>query len=51
MRNLGQAIRFSTFSFTHAQDARRLVAERQGIIAELDRAKTDYLAATRGSSF
>ena len=48
---LGQAIRFSTFSFTHAQDARRLVAERQGIIAELDRAKTDYLGATRGSSF
>jgi 1-acyl-sn-glycerol-3-phosphate acyltransferase len=48
---LGQVLRLSTVSLTHAQDARHLVAERQAIIAELDRAKTDYLAATRGSSF
>jgi len=31
--------------------ARRLVAERQALIEELERAKADYLAATRGSSF
>jgi 1-acyl-sn-glycerol-3-phosphate acyltransferase len=48
---LGQVLRFSRLSLTHAQDARRLVAERQAIIADLDRAKTDYLTATRGSSF
>ena len=47
----GRVLRFSTFALTHAQDARRLVAERRAIIADLDRAKTDYLAATRGSSF
>jgi hypothetical protein len=48
---LGHALRFGLFSLTHAQDARRLVAERQALIADLDRAKTDYLTATRGSSF
>jgi 1-acyl-sn-glycerol-3-phosphate acyltransferase len=48
---LGRVLRFSTFSLTHAQDARRLVAERQALIADLDGAKSDYLAATRGSSF
>jgi 1-acyl-sn-glycerol-3-phosphate acyltransferase len=48
---LGQVLRFSTFSLTHGGDARGLVAERQAIIAELDRAKADYLTATRGSSF
>jgi 1-acyl-sn-glycerol-3-phosphate acyltransferase len=48
---LGQALRFGRLSLTHTQDARRLVVERQAIVADLDRAKTDYLAATRGSSF
>lgn len=48
---LGQVLRFSTFSMMHEGDARRLVAERQAIIGDLDRAKNDYLAATRGSSF
>jgi hypothetical protein len=48
---LGRVLRFSTFALTHAQDARRLVAEREAIIVDLDRAKTDYLTATRGSSF
>jgi 1-acyl-sn-glycerol-3-phosphate acyltransferase len=48
---LGQVLRFSTFALTHEQDARRLVAERQAIVQDLDRAKADYLAATRGSSF
>ena len=31
--------------------ARRLVAEREAIVAELERARQDYLAATKGSSF
>jgi glycerol-3-phosphate O-acyltransferase / dihydroxyacetone phosphate acyltransferase len=48
---LGQVMRFSTFSLTHGQDARHLIAERQALIADLDHAKDDYLAATRGSSF
>jgi 1-acyl-sn-glycerol-3-phosphate acyltransferase len=48
---LGQVVRFSTFSLTHGQDARHLIAERQALIADLDHAKDDYLAATRGSSF
>ena len=38
-------------AMTHAQGVRRLLAERLAIVAELDRAKTDYFAATRGSSF
>ena len=48
---LGQVLRFSTFSLMHEGDARHLVAERQALIADLDRAKNEYLAATRGSSF
>jgi hypothetical protein len=48
---LGQVLRFSAFALTHEGDARRLVGERRALIADLDRAKTDYLAATRGSSF
>ncbi len=48
---LGRAFRFSVLSLTHAQAVRRLIAERLVIVAELDRAKADYLAATRGSSF
>jgi hypothetical protein len=30
---------------------RRLVSEREAIVAELERAKTEWLAATKGSSF
>jgi glycerol-3-phosphate O-acyltransferase / dihydroxyacetone phosphate acyltransferase len=48
---LGRAFRFSVLSLTHAQAVRRLIAERLVIVAELDRAKAEYLAATRGSSF
>ena len=48
---LGRALRFSVLAMTHAQAVRRLLAERLAIVAELDRAKTDYFAATRGSSF
>jgi len=31
--------------------ARALIAERQALITDLDRARDDYLASTRGSSF
>ena len=48
---LRHALRFSALAFTHEQTARRLVTERQAIVAELDLAKTEYLTATRGSSF
>ena len=34
-----------------SQAARRLVAEREAIVAELERARNDYLTATKGSSF
>ncbi len=48
---LQRAIHLSVLALTQRQAARRLIAERQAIVAELDRAKSDYLAATRGSSF
>lgn len=48
---LRRGIRFGVLALTRDAAARELIAERAGIIAELDRAKTDYLAATRGSSF
>ena len=44
-------LRFTALAARHGQTARRLVAEREAIVAELERAKQDYLAATRGSSF
>jgi glycerol-3-phosphate O-acyltransferase / dihydroxyacetone phosphate acyltransferase len=34
----------------HGAVAKRLVAERQELMAELERAKNDYMAASRGSS-
>jgi 1-acyl-sn-glycerol-3-phosphate acyltransferase len=48
---LRRALSFSLLAATRDQAARALVAERQAIVTELDRAKTEYLAATRGSSF
>jgi hypothetical protein len=48
---LRRALGFGWLAVTREQAARALLAERQGIVAELDRAKTDYLAATRGASF
>lgn len=48
---LGSQLRFGLLSLTHRQSASRLLAERQALVAELERAKDDYLAATRGSSF
>jgi 1-acyl-sn-glycerol-3-phosphate acyltransferase len=44
-------LRFAALAATQSQAARRLVAEREAIVAELERAKRDYLAATKGSSF
>jgi 1-acyl-sn-glycerol-3-phosphate acyltransferase len=48
---LRRAWRFTLLSVTHGYAASELIAERQALIAELDRARDDYLAATRGSSF
>jgi glycerol-3-phosphate O-acyltransferase/dihydroxyacetone phosphate acyltransferase len=44
-------LRFSALALTQSQAARRLVAEREAIVDELERARRDYLAATKGSSF
>lgn len=54
LRGLGRlrrAFRFGVLTLTREAAARELIAERQAIVAELESAKTDYLAATRGSSF
>ncbi len=53
-RGLGRLrgdLRFSLLALTRTQAARALLAERQAIVAELDRARRDFLAGTRGSSF
>ena len=44
-------LRFAVLALTQSQAARRLVTEREAIVSELERAKQDYLAATKGSSF
>jgi hypothetical protein len=36
---------------TRRPEAHRLLAERAAIVSELDRARRDWLAATKGSSF
>jgi 1-acyl-sn-glycerol-3-phosphate acyltransferase len=54
LRGLGRlrrGLRFGVLALTHERAAQELVAERAAIIADLDRAKADYLAATRGASF
>ncbi len=48
---LRSRLRFAALALTQAQATRRILAERETIIAELERAKSDYLAATKGSSF
>jgi 1-acyl-sn-glycerol-3-phosphate acyltransferase len=48
---LRSRLRLVWVSLTHRQLAGRLLAERQALVAELERAKDDYLRATRGSSF
>lgn len=44
-------IRLGAMGLVRRQAASRLLDERREIIAELERAKNDYLAATKGSSF
>jgi glycerol-3-phosphate O-acyltransferase / dihydroxyacetone phosphate acyltransferase len=44
-------LRFARLALTQSQAAWRLVSEREAIVTELERAKRDYLTATRGSSF
>jgi 1-acyl-sn-glycerol-3-phosphate acyltransferase len=44
-------LRFDVLMLTQAATARRLVAERAAIVDELERAKDEWLAATKGSSF
>ena len=51
MGRLGGRIRFGLLSLTRHQAASRLLATRRAIIVLLEQAKTDYLAATRGSTF
>ena len=54
LRGLGRfraQIGLSLLSVTRHQTATRVLAERQRLIEELERAKTDYLTATKGSSF
>jgi 1-acyl-sn-glycerol-3-phosphate acyltransferase len=48
---LGAHLRLGALSVTRHQTATRLLEERQAIMDELDRAKNDYLAATKGSTF
>ncbi|PYN79190.1 MAG: hypothetical protein DMD96_18825 [Candidatus Rokuibacteriota bacterium] len=48
---LRSRLRFGALALTREHVARRLTTERQAVIAELERAKNDYLAATKGSSF
>ena len=44
---LRSRLRFGVLALTHEQAARRLMAEREAIIAELERAQADYLAPER----
>jgi glycerol-3-phosphate O-acyltransferase / dihydroxyacetone phosphate acyltransferase len=48
---LRRRLRFLVLRLTREQEARRLLAERQAILDDLERAKRDYLAATKGSLF
>ena len=44
-------VRLMRLGLVHAPARARLVAERAAIVEEIERAKREYLAATRGSSF
>ncbi len=48
---LRSRLRFGVLALTREHAVRRLTTERQALIAELEQAKNDYLAATKGSSF
>src|SRR2546422_5719313 len=49
--HLTNRLRFNVLALTREHAARRLTAERQAILAELERAKAEYLADTKGSPF
>lgn len=44
-------VRFALLARTRADAAARLLRARRDVIAELEQAKTEYLAATKGSTF
>jgi hypothetical protein len=48
---LGRELRLGTLLLTRRPATQRLLATRRVILDELDRAKADYLAATKGSTF
>jgi 1-acyl-sn-glycerol-3-phosphate acyltransferase len=48
---LRSQIRFGVLALTRHQAATRLLAARAAIVARLEEAKAEYLAATRGSTF
>jgi hypothetical protein len=45
------SVRLARLGLVHGPARSRLVAERAAIVAELERARRDYFAATKGSSF
>jgi glycerol-3-phosphate O-acyltransferase/dihydroxyacetone phosphate acyltransferase len=47
---LRRRVRFTVLTATRGQEARRLLLERRELLAELERAKADYLTATKGST-
>ncbi len=49
LSRLRSQVRFATLVLTRHHGASRLIAEREAIIAELERAKEDYLKATTSS--
>jgi glycerol-3-phosphate O-acyltransferase / dihydroxyacetone phosphate acyltransferase len=54
LRGIGRLraqMRFGFLALTRHQTATRVLAERRELVALLDRARDDYLAATKGSSF
>ena len=50
-RRFRASVRMTRLGLAHGPARARLVAERAAIVEEIERAKRDYLAATRGSSF
>ncbi len=48
---LSQRTQFALLALTRSHAASRLLTARKDILKELERAKDDYLAATKGSSF
>ncbi|MBM4441068.1 MAG: 1-acyl-sn-glycerol-3-phosphate acyltransferase [Candidatus Rokubacteria bacterium] len=50
-RQFRAGLRMARLGIVHGPARARLVAERQAIVDEIERAKRDYFTATRGSSF